>query len=48
VFAGAVGVTAWVGVLRGWRWWVRWGLYASLAVLLTVALMGIAIAYDKT
>jgi tRNA A-37 threonylcarbamoyl transferase component Bud32 len=44
-FFAAAGVVAWVGAVRRWRWWVRWGLYAALAVLATVALMGIGIAY---
>jgi hypothetical protein len=32
-------VAAWVGVVRRWRWWVRWGLY----VLATAALFGLAV-----
>ena len=45
-YFAAAAAAAWVGSVRRWRWWVRWGLYAALAVLLTVSLMAVAIAYD--
>jgi hypothetical protein len=37
-YFGVVAVLAWVGITRGWRWWVRWGLYT----LLTVGLFAVA------
>jgi hypothetical protein len=39
-----VAVVAWVGIVRRWRWWVRWGLYAGLTVALFAAATAIAIA----
>ena len=33
-----------LGVVRRWRWWVRWGLYAGLTVLAAVVLMVVGIA----
>jgi len=28
-YFAVLAVVAWVGVVRRWRWWVRWGLYAA-------------------
>jgi predicted Ser/Thr protein kinase len=40
-YFAVLAVIAWVGVLRRWRWWVRWGLY----LLCTVALFGFGVVY---
>jgi tRNA A-37 threonylcarbamoyl transferase component Bud32 len=39
-YFAVVAVVAWIGVVRRWRWWVRWGLYMAI----TVALLGVAVA----
>jgi hypothetical protein len=36
-----IAAVAWVGVVRRWRWWVRWGLY----LLCTLALFGLGLVW---
>jgi hypothetical protein len=43
-YFAALLAAAWVGVVRRWRWWVRWGLYAVLTAGLVAVASAIAIA----
>ena len=45
-YFAAVAAVAWVGIVRRWRWWVRWGLYAVGTVALFAIAVVIAIAQD--
>jgi len=39
-YLAALAVVAWVGVVRRWRWWVRWGLYAlGTGILFAIAVV---------
>jgi hypothetical protein len=38
-YCAVLAVAAWVGVVRRWRWWVRWGIY----VLCTAAVFTIGV-----
>jgi hypothetical protein len=41
-------VLSWIGIVRRWRWWVRWGLYVLLTVGLIAAATVIAIVQGTT
>jgi hypothetical protein len=47
-YFAALAIVAWVGVVRRWRWWVRWSLYAALTVALGVVAAVIAVVNDAT
>jgi hypothetical protein len=43
-----IAILAWIGIVRRWRWWVRWGLYTLLTVGLRAAATVIAIVQSPT
>jgi len=45
-FMVVITAVAWVGIVRRWPWWVRWGLYMGVTVMFAVVAVAIAIAYD--
>jgi hypothetical protein len=46
-YCAALAITAWVGIARRWRWWVRWAVYAGCtAVLIAVAVAVVVANYS--